>query len=127
MIQYRHRNCDKNFTPATFAYDIPPAAFFENVFLKGESIINFPFGVTFVHPKDSYCKATGRLYASRELSIKQFNIDSVKLQNKRVHFVMTHQPTKDKYIHISVSVDFNTDKVRVEWVDISDGINWNDY
>lgn len=116
MIQYRHRNCDKAFTPATFAYELPPVSYFMDMIVHGEPIINFPFAVTYVHPKDSYSKKVGRkkVLQSLPLPTLSFNCEKIILSFGRVYFNLNLFNTN---IVCQISVDFKNSKVRMEWID----------
>lgn len=121
MIQYRHRNCDKAFTPATFAYELPPASLFMHMVNYGEPVINFPFGMTVLHEKDYYCRATGREYALRSLQSKvthSFYCEKIELRNNRTYFHLLSGYINKKALSLCVSVNFDTAKVRLEYIDL---------
>lgn len=117
MIHYRLRNCDKAFTPATFAYELPPASLFMDMITLGEPVINFPFSVTYVHPKDSYSKAIGRAKAIEYgIHPTRFNCTKITLGEGRAHFNLNLHGT---VLICQVSVDFIKEKVRMEWIDFA--------
>lgn len=119
MIQYRHRNCDKAFTPATFAYELPPANLFMEMIIHGEPIINFPLAVTYVHKKDAYCKATGRAVSEHILFYqgrRGFICNKVEPEAGRAYFNLA---SFEDNIICQVSVDFQRKKVRMEWIDFA--------
>lgn len=120
-IKYRHRNCDRAFTPATFAYELPPAAVLEKMIHQGEPIINFPFGVTYLHEKDFYSKAVGRKYALADLQrtqSTQFKCQWVGLEDGWVRFGLV-TINNNNLINLTISVDFQTEKMRLDRVEIS--------
>lgn len=120
-LQYRHRNCDKAFYPATFAYDLPPPVAFEKMFHQGEPVINFFFGMTLVHPDDQYCKATGRHYAQEALSMTEFKVEKIILEEDRAKYFLTSGEFFDnKVLTLKVSVDFDLMKTRLEWIELND-------
>lgn len=118
MTKYRHRNCDRAFTPATFAYVLPPAHAFDEMIRKAESIINFGFGMTLLHEKDQYEKAVGREKATQDLhrGRKGFHLHHIKIAEHRVYFFLR---TQDTYlpVEIIVSVDFELSKSRLESIE----------
>lgn len=119
MIKYRHRNCDRAFIPATFAYILPPANAFQEMVYQAQDIINFPFGLTLLHKKDCYVKAEGRKYAERDMRIRvltSFKLNRITIYNKRVHFLLDTDDTTLP-LWIQISVDFEGSKVRLEHID----------
>lgn len=119
MIQYRHRNCDKAFTPATFAYQLPPASLFVEMVKRGEPVVNFPFALTKLHHKDQYCRATGRSKAEHNLhhsNPRSFMCEKVELESGRSYFYLNCFKGE---IICCVSVNFQTEKVRMEWIDFA--------
>lgn len=117
MIKYRHRNCNKNFIPATFAYDLPPADLFHYMFKQGESIINFPFGVTWVHPKDNYCKATGRTRALKNVRTTEFKLDGINLNGGRQHYILS-KGGDSKSVILYISIELFEDTVRLDHIEV---------
>lgn len=118
MIKYRHRNCDRAFTPATFAYVLPPAKAFDEMIRTAEPVINFSFGMTLLHEKDQYKKAIGREMATQDLhrGRKSFRIHYIRIIDRRVYFILRTEDTLLP-LEITVSVDFELGTSRLECVE----------
>lgn len=122
MIRYRHRNCDKAFTPATFAYDLPPATFFEQAFSEGIEHVGFPFGSTLVNSKDNYCKATGRHFALSRTKSTSFKIQYVHIKDGRQHFHLTTPTIEGNIWLIKVSTNLKNDnRARLDYIELYSG------
>lgn len=129
MIKFRHRNCQKEFTPATFAYDLPPASLFEKMFRLGEEYITFPFGATLVHPKEkNYVKSIGRDYALKAVRGKTFKLINITIENKRQKFLL--ETTIDgKILRVSISTDLYNESYysRLDWIDFYEDDYFNPF
>lgn len=122
-IKYRHRNCDKAFTPATFAYELPSAMELLDMVISSRQTLAMNFGMTLVHPRDQYNKAIGREKAEFDctrIPQKQFDLNAVRISNGRTLFNFHGSDRLHRPVDLSISVDFQTQKVRMENIDVID-------
>lgn len=117
MIKYRHRNCLKSLKPATFCYDLPPASLFKELFIQGETLITFPFGMTLVHKNDSYERSVGRDYSLRAMRGTTFEVMGIKLENKKQYFTLQNREL-DIVIKISTNLEHNT--TILHWIEFNE-------
>lgn len=118
MIKYRHRNCDKAFSPATFAYGLPYAYNLQDLVLNAKEKLVIPFGLTVVHPKDNYNKAFGRSAALKNFKVDQeFKVSSIEIRNERTIFHLGAQ-IRNRYVTLEFSVDPKSYKVRLENINL---------
>lgn len=117
MVKYRHRNCNKLFTPATFCYDLPPPVFFERMFSEAQPLVNFPFGMTLVIGDDQYCKQTGRTYSLKNMKVRPFTLTNIKLNNGRQEYYLTTEIDGLELV-LKVLTQLETGHyTRLDWVD----------
>ncbi len=127
MIRYKHRNCNKEFIPATFCYDLPPASLFEKMFSEAQTVVNFPFGMTILHKKEkNYCKATGRFHSFKNMKITRFELQSIRFENKKQKFILK-TTIDNKTLILQVSTDLvNSTNSFLNWVDFEEFFNYYD-
>jgi hypothetical protein len=126
MIRYKHRNCNKEFIPATFCYQLPDPAAFENLFVKAQSTIQFPFGLTLVHKKDQYCKATGRAKSFKNMKVTTFTLNSIQIQDKRQIFYLS-ATINNQFVSLKVSTDLiNKVTSRLDHVELNESADKSD-
>lgn len=114
MTKFRHRNCEKFFAPATFAYELPPSTTFGNMLLLSKEFVTFPFGMALVHPKDNYYKKVGRENALKQIGFQQFKVAEVSIRNNRTIFELRAYNIRGKVVVVVVSLDFPNGKARLE-------------
>ena len=120
-VQYYHRNL-KFFTYApkfTAVCEVPSkinllaaitASIVQQVFL------DIPVGITFVNPKDQYCKATGRTESLAKCRTETFYFSNIKYNEHTIDITLTNTD-EDSKVH-SIKFEIKNGRDKVYFIDI---------
>jgi hypothetical protein len=56
---------------------------------KSPALVTFPLGVAKVHPKDQYCKRTGRVVSATKIKMVEGTLDALEMNQHGVNYIVS--------------------------------------